>query len=103
MAEKASDKKTKSTSALEKIIKDFKENGRKPTIKKGPKFSIISFIEGNEKESEIKVVQSIECPTNEPADNDVIISVEDDINRKPNIKRKPNNNVKSGQGRDDAA
>ena len=85
MAEKASDKITKSTSALEKIIKDFKENGRKPTIKKGKKFSIISFIEGKEKESGIKVVQSTECPINELADNTVIIPVEEnDINRKPN-------------------
>lgn len=73
MAEKAADKITKSTSALEKIIKDFKENGRKPTIKKGPKFSIISFIEGNEKESGIKVVQSIECPINDLANNNTVI------------------------------
>ncbi len=98
MAEKAADKITKSTSALEKIIKDFKENGRKPTINKGKKFSIISFIEGNEKESRIKVVKSKEY-SNERSDTAVvIIPVEDDINRKPN-----NNNVKSGQGRDDAA
>ncbi len=93
MAEKASDNKKKKTRAFEKIIKDFKENGRKPmTIKKGEPISsvVIKFLD---KENNLEAPESASYKIIPLKDReDAVVT-----------KTTNNKNVKSGQGRDDAA